>query len=292
MQGIFYSSGIVSLFIGPPIGGLLLQLNGVLGLAGWQWLFLMEAVPTIVLCFVTWVLLTDRPKDATWLRPEQRTWLAERMASEQAQREAIHKFSLGETFRNPKVLLFTLAWFGQNVTNPVLMFFMPLMVKGLGVATNWIGVVSAIPFLCAFVALIFWGWHSDYTGERTWHAAGAWLLVSVSLAACVLIGPEHPVLLMVALTLATMGNQSTNPAFWALPSALLSGTAAAGGIALINATGNLGGWIGPWVFGLVKDATGSDSIALLCLACGPIVAAISVVVVGHDRRLERMPSRG
>jgi len=291
MQAIFFSSAIISLIVGPPIGGLLLRLDGLLGLHGWQLLFLIEALPSIVMCFVVWRLLTDRPADATWLRADQRAWLAERMAAERAQREAIRKYSLAETFSNPKVWLLTLAWFGQNTTNLVLMFFMPLIVKGLGVPTDMIGLVTSVPFLFAFVAVIWWGWHSDRTGERTWHAAGAWLLVFAALAVCILIGRSHPILLMVALTLATMGNMSTNAVFWALPSAILSGAAAAGGIAMINAVGNLGGWIGPWAFGLVKDATGSDNIALLCMALGPIVSAIAVVLAGHDRRLERIPPR-
>jgi nitrate/nitrite transporter NarK len=121
--------------------------------------------------------------------------------------------------------------------------------------------------------------------------AGAFLLCAAGLAVCVLIGGNHPVLLMVVLIFAAMGVQSTNPVSWALPSAFLTGTAAAGGIAMINAVGNLGGWFGPWGFGLVKDATGSDNIALLCLAAAPVISAIAVVVVGHDRRLERIPPR-
>jgi nitrate/nitrite transporter NarK len=111
------------------------------------------------------------------------------------------------------------------------------------------------------------------------------------MGACILIGVSHPVIVMVALTVAIMGQYSTNAVFWALPSALLTGAAAAGGIAMINAVGNLGGWLGPSVFGLVKDATGSDNIALLCLALGPVIAATAVILAGHDRRLERIPPR-
>ena len=106
---------MISLIIGPPIGGLLLHMNGLLGLQGWQWLFIMEALPPIIMCFVTWRLLTDRPNDADWLRPEQRAWLVERLDSERAQREAIRKYSLGQAFGNPKMLLLTLAYVGQNV---------------------------------------------------------------------------------------------------------------------------------------------------------------------------------
>jgi ACS family tartrate transporter-like MFS transporter len=291
MMAIFSTCSSLSLLIGMPISGLLLQLDGALGLYGWQWLFLLEAAPPVIMAVITWQLLTDRPTEATWLRPEQRTWLAERLASEQAQREAIHKFSLGQTFSNPKIWLLSLAYVGQTAAQYGLAFFMPLIVKGLGVSTSMIGVVSALPYVFGLSALLFWGWHSDITGERTWHTAGAWLLTSGGMAACILIGASHPVVTMGALILAVMGSHCAPSIFWSLPTALLTGTAAAGGIAMINAVGSLGGWLGPWMFGVVKDATGSDSIALLCLAAAPAISAIVVIAVGHDRRLERMPPR-
>jgi ACS family tartrate transporter-like MFS transporter len=291
MLAIFYASAMFSLVIGPPIGGLLMHMNGTLGLFGWQWLFVLEAVPPVVMAVVTWQLLTDRPTDAAWLRPDQRTWLAERLASERAQREAIHKFSLGGALSSPKLWLLTVAYVGYTVAQYGVSFFMPLIVKGLGVGTDWVGLVSGMPYMFAVVAMIFWGWHSDKTGERVWHTAGAWLMTAAGLGTCVLIGPSHPAVTMLALTVAVMCSQSAPSIFWSMPTALLSGTAAAGGIAMINATGNLGGFLGPWVFGLVKDASGSDNIALLCLAMAPVVSAIVVISLGHDRRLERIPPR-
>jgi ACS family tartrate transporter-like MFS transporter len=291
MMGIFQSASVISLFVGPPIGGLLLQLQGWGGLQGWQWLFIIEGLPPIIMGFVTWMLLTDRPKDAAWLMPQQRIWLQERLDSEQAQREAVRKYSLGQAFRNPKIWLLTLAYVGQNGSAYGLVFFLPLIVKGLGVSTDWIGLVSALPYLCAFVAMIYWGYHSDVHGERTWHVAGAALVAAGGLAACVLIGAGHPVVTMIALCVAMMGQQSLIPTFWSLPSAMLTGVAAAGGLAMINAVGNLGGWLGPSIYGLVKDATGSADIGLLCLAVGPLVTAIAVVLAGHDPRLERLMSR-
>jgi MFS family permease len=291
MMGIFQSASVISLFVGPPIGGLLLRMQGWGGLEGWQWLFIIEGLPPIIMGFVIWALLTDRPKDAAWLRPQQRTWLQERLDSEQAQREAVRKYSLGEAFRNPKLWLLTLAYVGQNGSAYGLVFFLPLIVKGLGVSTDWIGLVSALPYLCAFVAMIYWGYHSDLHGERTWHVAGAALLAAAGLAVCVLVGAGHPVVTMIALCVAMMGQQSLIPTFWSLPSAMLTGVAAAGGLAMINAVGNLGGWLGPSIFGLVKDATGSADIGLLCLAVGPLVTAIAVVLAGHDPRLERLMAR-
>jgi MFS family permease len=291
MMGIILSAAVISMMVGPPIGGLLLYMEGLAGLHGWQWLFIIETLPSIVTCFIIWKLLTDRPSEADWLTPQQRTWLAERLDSERAQREAIHKFTLAEAFYSPKVCLLTVAYIFHTGSQNILNVFLPLIVKGLGVPTGMIGLVSGVPFVFALVAMNYWGWRSDVTGERTWHVVGAWLVCAVGMGACILIGGGHPVLLMIAMCVAAMGTWAAPVAFWALPSALLTGTAAAGGIALINSVGCLGSWFGPWAYGLVKDATGSDNVALLCLASWPIVSAILVILAGHDRRLERIPPR-
>ena len=289
MMALFQSASVISLIIGPLVSSQLLRLDGWQGLQGWQWLFLLEAVPPIVMSVVTLVLLTDRPEQARWLRDDQRAWLSGRLAGERAQREAIRTFALGEALRNPRVWALTLVYFGQNVSNYGLLIFLPQIVRAFGVSTTVTGVLSALPFVFAAVAMLFWGWHSDRTGERVWHVAGACLVCATGLAACVFIGLGQPVLMMLALIVAAIGQQCIAPTFWSLPTALLSGTAAAGGIALINAVGNLGGFVGPSAFGLVKDQTGSDTIALLCLAAAPVVSAIVVFAVGHDRRLERIP---
>ena len=291
MMGIFQSASVISLFVGPPVGGLLLMLQGWLGLQGWQWLFIIEGLPPIIMCFVTWKLLTDRPVDAAWLTPEQRTWLQRRLDSEKTHREAIRTYSLAQAFISPKMWLLTVAYFGQNMAGYGLVFFLPLIVKGLGISSGWIGLVSALPYLCAFVAMIYWGYHSDLNGERVWHVAGAALVAACGLAACVLIGVGHPVITMIALCLALMGQQSLVPTFWSLPSAMLTGVALAGGLAMINAIGNLGGWLGPSVYGWVKDTTGSADLGLLCLAIGPLITAVAVLMAGHDHRLERMLAR-
>jgi ACS family tartrate transporter-like MFS transporter len=289
MMGIFQSASVVSLFIGPPIGGLLMHLDGFLGLHGWQWLYVLEGLPPIIMCFVIYELLTDRPKDAAWLSTDERTWLQRRLDAERAQKEAVRTYSLGQAFANPKIWVLTLAYFGQNFSSYALVFFLPLIVKGLGVSTDWIGTVTALPYLCAFVAMIAWGYHSDYTGERTWHVAGAALVAAAGLAMCVVIGVGHPVITMILLCVAMMGQQSLVPTFWSLPSAMLTGLAAAGGLAMVNAIGNLGGWAGPSVYGYVKDLTGSADLSLLCMAVGPLLTAVCVLVVGHDRRLEHKP---
>jgi nitrate/nitrite transporter NarK len=212
------------------------------------------------------------------------TWLNERLGSERAQREVIRKFSFLEVFFDPKIWLLTAAYFGQNMVNYGLTFFLPLIVQGLRVSTDMIGVISALPYVFALVAMLYWGWHSDLTGERIWHTVGACLLCSAGLGVSIVIGVGHPLVTMIAVTLGLMGQRAVLTAFWALPTAMLSGTAAAGGFAMIGAVGNLGEWFGPWLFGLVKDTTGSTSLGLLCLALATVISAIALLLVGHDRR--------
>jgi MFS family permease len=291
MMSIFTSATSISLFLGPPIGGLLLRMDGLLGLHGWQWLYLIEGLPPVATCFVYWYLLTDRPHQARWLRPEQQTWLQARLESEREQREAVRKYSLGAALGNPKILVLALAYFGESCAAWSITYFLPLIVKGLGVGTDWIGLVSAAPYVCGLAAAIFWGFHSDLTGERTWHVAGAALLGAGGLASCVLIGAGHPVITMIAVCVAVSGHAAVVPTFWSLPSAMLTGVAAAGGLAMINSVGNLGGWLGPSVYGLVKDATGSTDIGLLVLAIGPVIMAVAVLLVGYDPRQERLRAR-
>jgi MFS family permease len=293
MQAIFQSASVISLIVGPPVSAWLLTLDGAMGLQGWQWLFIIEALPPVIMCFAVWFWLTDRPQEASWLRPDQKAWLAAQLAEENAQREAVHRYSLGEALRNPRVWWLTLVYFGQNVSNYGLLIFLPQIVKSFGISTEMTGVVSALPFVFAAFAMIYWGFRSDRSGSRTAYVASACLLCAAGLAACVFIGTERPVMMMVALILGVMGQQAIAPTFWPLPTAMLSGVAAAGGIALINAVGNLGGFLGPYMFGLIKDATGgSNMVALLALAAAPVVSAVVLVCLGHDRRLERIPVKG
>jgi ACS family tartrate transporter-like MFS transporter len=140
--------------------------------------------------------------------------------------------------------------------------------------------------------MIAWGYSSDRRGERVWHASSTMFIVTVTMIGCNFIGAGHPVLLMVVLCIAVIGNQGFAPCFWSIPGTMLTGTAAAGGIAMINALGNLGGWAGPALYGVVRDATGSTNVALLFLAIGPLISGIVLVLVGHDRRLEQVSPTG
>jgi ACS family tartrate transporter-like MFS transporter len=285
--GIFMTAIPISIVTGSLISGQILRLGSWGGLQEWQWLFILEAVPAIILGIVVMFYLTDGPEQAHWLRPDQREWLVARLAAERSQREAIRHYSLTDAMRNSRVWLLTLVYFGQNMTGYGLVLFLPQIVSRFGVSVGMNGLISALPFAAAAVAMVLWGLHSDRTGERNLHAAAACFLNFAGLAVCVLL--QDPVLMMIAIILAQMGQSAIAPTFWTLPTAMLSGTAAAGGIALINAVGNLGGFLGPYMMGSIRDATGSFSIGLLAIAMGALVSSIVLVALGHDRRLEAVP---
>jgi ACS family tartrate transporter-like MFS transporter len=285
--GVFMTAIPISIVTGSLVSSQILRLGAWGGLQDWQWLFILEAIPAIILGVVVMFYLTDSPEQAHWLRPDQRAWLISRLASERSQKEAIHHYSFAETMRNSRVWLLTLVYFGQNMTGYGLVLFLPQIVSRFGVGVGMNGLISALPFAAAAVAMVLWGLHSDRTGERHLHAAAACFLNFAGLAACIFL--HSPILMMIAIILAQMGQSSIAPPFWALPTAMLSGTAAAGGIALINAVGNLGGFLGPYMMGSIKDATGSFSIGLLSIAAGALVASVVLVTLGHDRRLEEVP---
>jgi MFS family permease len=189
-----------------------------------------------------------------------------------------------------RVLLLSLVYFGGTFSSYGIVLFQPQIVHRLSEGFGMTGVINAIPYVFAAGAMVLWGRHSDHTGERPRHVAIAYSVGATGLVATALM--TDPVLTMVMLVVAAMGQSSTGPTFWTLPTAMLSGTAAAGGIALINALGNLGGFFGPYLFGLIKDATGgSFTYALIALAFGPIMSASIVLALGHDRRLEHIPTR-
>jgi ACS family tartrate transporter-like MFS transporter len=277
----------VAVVTGSIISGYLLLLDGFLGLQGWQWLFIIEALPAIVLCFVVYFYLTDGPQDAQWLLPEQREWLSKRLASERSNRESIRHYKLGETLRNGRVWALTLIYFGQNVTGYGLVLFLPQIVKRIGLTNVQTGFVTALPYLFGIVALVTWGIYSDRTGHRAGLCGIACLLYAGCLMSCLVL--DNPVLMMIAIIFAQMASAGIAPNFWALPTAMLTGSAAAGGIALINAVGNLGGFLGPYAMGVIQDATGSFPLGLLAISTGAVVSGVVVLMLGHDRRLEQAP---
>ena len=293
-----YRSRIVAMFMAAIplanatsslVSGAVLGLDGWFGLAGWQWLFLLEALPAVVLGGVVYACLTDRPSEAAWLAPAQRQWITRRLEVERRQREAIRSFSLRAALTDRRVLLLSLVYFGGTFAGYGVTLFQPQIVHRLVGGLAWTGPVNAIPYLFAAVAMVTWGRHSDRTGERPRHTAIAYLVGATGLIATGMM--VDPVLTMAMLVITAMGQTSAYPPFWALPTAMLSGTAAAGGIALINALGNLGGFVGPYLFGVIRGLAGDDALGLMVLALGPIMSCGLVLVLGHNRRLELISTR-
>jgi ACS family tartrate transporter-like MFS transporter len=274
----------VSTVIGAPISGLLLGLDGAMGLKGWQWLFIIEGVPTVLLGIVTWFYLTDSPAKADWLTPEQKTWLSTRLESEAAAKQSVAHLSLGQALASPKVLMLSLIYFGFVAALYGTQFWMPQIVKAFGFSNAQTGFVIAVPYLFGAIAMILWARHSDATRERVAHVGLPLLLTAVALGVCGYI--DNPHVTMVALIVAAIGVFCTFGVFWTLPTAWLSGTAAAGAIALINSIGNLAGFGGPYLIAWVKEATGNTSTGLLVLAVLPLIAGILVFVGGHDTKAE------
>ena len=279
--GYFMAAVPVSSVIGAPLSGLLLGLDGLLGMKGWQWLFIIEAVPALILSVVVFFYLTDRPADATWLDADERAWLVSRLDEEQKQRETQHNYSLMQALLNPKVLALSVVYFGVVATNYGLTFFLPQIVQGFGMSNFTIGLVSAVPYLVGTVGIVLWGRRSDRKLERRFHLAFPLLVAAAGMAASTVL--DDPVLKMIAFSIAGFGIFASMPVFWTLPTAFLSGTAAAGGIAMINSIGNLAGFAGPYAMGWIKDSTGTYAGGLLALAAVGVIAMIIVLALGDDR---------
>jgi MFS family permease len=281
MIGLFQTAIPISVIFGSVVSGTILSLHGMLGLAGWRWLFIIEAVPPVLLGIVFLFMLTDRPEQARWLSPEQKCWLTDRLAKERAEQEAVRHYRLGEAMSNGRVWALTAVYFGNAFAAYGLTFFLPQIVHRFGISYFATGLVTAVPYIFAAVAMVAWGLHADRRGERRLHCAAACFLSFIGLASCVFL--NNPVVLMVAIVLAQMGQSSIAPTFWPLPGAMLTGVAAAGGIALINSVGNLGGFFGPYAVGLVRAATGSYGLGMLVIASGMLVAGIVLLLLGRDR---------
>ena len=274
----------LSTVIGAPISGMLLGLDCFMGLKGWQWLFILEGIPSIVLGLVTWFYLTDKPEKADWLSAEQKAWLKGRLDAENAAKEAVHRLSLGQALSSPKVIMLSLIYFGFVGALYGMQFWLPQIVKAFGLTNVQTGFVTAIPYLFGTIAMILWARHSDATRERVAHVGGPLLLTAAALGICGY--GSDPFITMVALTIAAIGIFCCFAVFWTLPTAWLSGTAAAAAIALINSIGNLAGFGGPYLIGWVKESTGSTETGLLVLALLPLIAGLLVFLGNHETKSE------
>jgi len=276
----------IAVAAGAPLSTALLELNGLWGLAGWRWMYILEAAPTVVLGVVVFLYVTDRPNQARWLRSEERDWLIATLAHERQSIERRRRVSLWESFWDPKVLLLSLNYFGIVTASLGMLLFLPQMVKQLGLTNMQVGWVSMIPYLCGAVGLLAWGWLSDRMGERRWNLFLGCLVAGLGLViAGRFMGTPWAV---VGMSIAAVGLYGSKGPFWSMPSMFLTGTAAASGIAWINSIGNLGGFFGPTMVGWVKDYTGSFAGGLYVLAG---LAVLSAAVTAFWLHIPRHVSR-
>jgi ACS family tartrate transporter-like MFS transporter len=266
----------LSTVIGGPLSDVILTLDGWHGLHGWQWLFLLEGIPAIVLGVVVLFYLTDGPEHAKWLAPEQREWLVATMRAEHASTAQRHSISWQAALRNPTVWQLCVILFACQTGSYGLTLWIRQIVQGLpGFGDLAAGTISAIPYAAAAVGMIVIGARSDRTGERLLHVAVPSAVAAVGFAMSALV--VSPVPAMIALTIAAVGDLSTRGPFWALPTRFLTGSAAAGGIALINTMASLGGFVGPSVVGFFRDLTGSFAGGLLFLSVLLAIAAATAL---------------
>jgi ACS family tartrate transporter-like MFS transporter len=257
---------------GAPLSTALLELNGLWGLAGWKWMYIAEATPTVLLGVFVLFYVTDRPAEARWLRGEERAWLTSTIDSERRRIETRRKVSLWRSFWEPKVLLLSLNYFGIITASLGMLLFLPQIVKQLGLTNMQVGWVSMIPYIFGAISMVIWGWISDRLGERRWNLFAGCVLATAGLVmAGMFVGTSWAV---VGMSIAAMGLYGSKGPFWSMPSMILTGTAAASGIAWINSIGNLGGFFGPTIVGWVRDFTGSFAGGLFALAAFALMSAV------------------
>ena len=282
---LFMVSVPVSTAIGATLSALVIDWgHGVFGMAGWRFMFLVEGLPAIALAFVCWFYLTDRPAAAGWLDTDARQWLESTLADERAAAEAGQHWPLRTALSHPRILALAFVYFGIVYGLYAVGFFLPTIIAGFqqqyGSHLSIIGrgLVTAVPYAIAAIVMVPWARHADRTGERVWHVAIPAIAGGISIPAALYMA--NPYLAMVAITVTTCSIMCAMPVFWALPSTFLTGTAAAGGIALINSLGNISGFGGPYVTGWLTDLTGDGKAALWVVGTFSLASAVVVLRLG------------
>jgi ACS family tartrate transporter-like MFS transporter len=271
---------ISTLFIAQPVAnaiasiasGAIVELDGALGMKGWQWIFIIEAVPAILLGLLVLRAMTDRPAVADWLTPEEKNWLQTRIDRENREVENSGHLTLLRALADRRVLALSMIYLMGVTANYGIVFFMPQIIKGIGLTNMMTGLVSSIPYIIGTIGLIAWGWSSDRNKERRWHLIAASIVGALGFAFAAWSGASYWAL--IGMSAATVGIYGSRAAFWPMPSMFLTGTAAAGAIAMINATGNLGGYFGPFIVGWIKDSTGSFEAGLYFLAACSLASGV------------------
>ena len=285
-MALFALGGVAAGVVGSPISGALLMMDGIGGMPGWKWLFLIEAIPAVVLGLIVLLVLPNGPADARWLPPREKQWLLDTLAEEARLAAGTRRNRLRDAFTCPQVWQLAFIYFLVNVAGYGFEFWLPSIVKKLSDQSDAVvGAINMIPYIAAGIAMVLVGRNSDRTGERTAHVGVAAFCSAIGFTAAAVL--ENPFLAVAALTLAFAGQKSTLGPFWALGASALSGTAAAGGIALINSVGNLGGYVGPKVVGIITDKTGSAVTAMFVLGGAMLVMGVFAFVLSLTGRFRK-----
>jgi MFS family permease len=278
--GMFMSASALAGVLGGPIAGwILTSFNGVNGWSGWQWVFFLEGIPSVIAGIVTWFYLTDRPEQARWLTPQERQLVRDDLERDH-RAMGPREHSLLKSLADRKIWILILIYFCIVAANSSLTFYGPTLVKEAGftnpVAVGWI---MAAAYLCGAAGMIFNGFHSDRQRESRLHCGLAAALGAGSLVVIALMLGQSAAAVLIALALAIVGTMSAIPVFWQMPDRFLSGSAAAGGVALINSIANLAGFGAPWMLGIIKTSTGSLSSGLYVVAAVEACATLLILAL-------------
>lgn len=281
LTALFMTAIPLSALIGAPLSGFLLETASFWSIASWKWMFIIEGIPAIILGVVVLVYLTDRPSEAKWLTPEEKDWLISRLSVEKT---GGHLSSFKDAFKSLNVMLMGVIHLGFAVGSYGIAIWLPQILKGHGLSSFHIGLMSMIPYGVAIIGMIAWGALSDKSPNRSIHVAASCSLGAIGL----LIAAATPTLsgAIVGISISTLGVIAARPIFWTLPGSFLTGSAAAAGIAFINAFGNLGGFIGPYVIGLIKDQTGSFTLGIVATSLPLALSVVAALVLA--KRLARL----
>jgi ACS family tartrate transporter-like MFS transporter len=273
----------LSVGLGAPISTWIMQLDGAFGWKGWQWLFFFEGLPAVVLPILVLTVLTDKPAKAAWLTDAEKHWLEHQLESDR-EYVAVKKTEVGAAriFASPIVWAFCIMYFASTSSSYGLSLFMPQIIKQVGFTTMQTGLIMVIPYLIGCIGMLAVGWLSDHFKERKWHFIGTLLIVIIGFVTAGVLGKTITALAL--LCIANFGIMGSKSPFWPLPSAYLSGSAAAAGIAFINSVGNLGGFFGPSIVGWARERFGSFSGGLYALAAVAFVGMVITLFAVQNRK--------
>ena len=281
----FMTANPLAGIVGSPLSGALLGLSGK-GLSGWQWMFLMEGIPAILLGVAVFWALSDNPREAHWLKGEERAWLLERLALEQQAESSLRKENLWEVLVSPRIWLLSVVYFGVSTTMYGVTLWLPSVIRSLsGISYFLTGLVSALPFVVTAIAMVLVGMSSDRTGERRWHTAVPAFVGALALAAAGY--GSSTVVVVTCIGLGLVCAESMVGPFWAMATSRMAGLSAAAGIAVINSLANLGGYFGPDIIGFFRKATGGFRGGLLAIAATLALSGGIALIVGRQATGER-----